>query len=268
MSERIADLFARTKQEDRAALLPYLVLGYPDQETSLAAARAALDAGADGMELGIPFSDPLADGPTIQQAGDEALRQGMTLRHGLALIARLRGEYPEPPLFLMSYLNPLLAYGLDSLCRDAAAAGVDGLIVPDLPLEEEGQLVAACETHRLTIIHLLAPTSSPTRIAQIAAQSEGMLYLVSVSGVTGARAELPRELPDFVQRVRRATDLPLAVGFGISTPAQARAVGQFADGIIVGSELVRRLRTESVGGVSAFVRLLSEALRDRKLHSL
>jgi tryptophan synthase alpha chain len=261
MAERVTGLFARTKAEGRAALLPYLMLGYPDAETSLAAAKAALDAGADGLELGVPFSDPLADGPTIQQAGDEALRQGMTLRHGLALITQLRSEYQKAPFFLMSYLNPLLAYGLEPLCRDAAAASLDGLIVPDLPPEEEGPLAAACAPYGLPLIHLLAPSSSPARVAQVAARSREMLYLVSVTGVTGARAALPMELPAFVQRVRKLTDLPLAVGFGISTPGQARAVGQLADGVIVGSELLQRLRTGGIVGMSAFVHLLSVTLR-------
>lgn len=262
MSDRIAGAFARARAEGRAALLPYLMLGYPNPKTSLAAARMALEAGADGLELGIPFSDPLADGPTIQEAGDVALRQGMTLRQGLALTARLREVDRIAPFFLMSYLNPLLAYGLEALCRDAAAAGADGLIVPDLPPEEEAPLAAACAPHGLPLIHLLAPTSSPQRIATVARQSRGMLYLVSVTGVTGARETLPADLPAFVGRVRAVTDLPLAVGFGVSSPEQARAVGQVADGVIVGSALLQRLAAEGVPGVAAFVRLLREALSD------
>ena len=256
MPDRIAQLFARTRREKRAALLPYLMLGYPDMETSLAAARAALAAGADGLELGIPFSDPLADGPTIQQAGDVALRQGMSLRRGLEMIAALRQAQDVAPFFLMGYLNPLLAYGLEALCRDAAAAGVDGLIVPDLPPEEEGDLAKACERHGLVIVHLLAPTSTPARIAAVAERSHGMLYLVSVTGVTGAREAVSGELEAFVRRVREATPLPLAVGFGISTPEQVRQVGELADGVIVGSALVRRLEAEGVGGVKAFVAAL------------
>ena len=260
MSERIDGLFGRLREARRAALLPYLMLGYPDAETSLQAALAALDAGADGLELGVPFSDPLADGPTIQQAGDVALQRGMNLSLALGLAARIRRANAVAPLLLMSYLNPLLAYGGQALARDAAQAGVDGLIIPDLPPEEEGLLSAPLQAHGLAAIHLLAPTSSDRRIAQVAAGSQGMLYLVSLTGVTGARDDLPEGLERFVARVRRASALPLAVGFGISTPEQARRVGRIADGVIVGSALLQRLAAEGVPGVAAFVGSLREAL--------
>ena len=260
MAERLSQLFDRLRAEGRAALLPYLMLGYPDPDISLAAAKAALLAGADGLELGIPFSDPLADGPTIQHAGDIALSQGMNLTKAFEMVAELRKLDDEAPFFLMSYLNPLLAYGLEDLCQRAAEVGIDGLIVPDLPLEEEGALADMCSALGLSIIHLVAPTSSDQRIGQIAGHSQGMLYLVSVTGVTGTREALPVGLDGFVQRVRDSTNLPVAVGFGISTPEQARRVGMLADGIIVGSALIRHLASDGVDGVAAFVRSLRQAL--------
>ena len=260
MTERLTRLFDRLGTERRAALLPYLMLGYPDPETSLAAAIAALEAGADGLELGIPFSDPLADGPTIQHAGDVALSQGMNLAMALDMVSELRKLDDDAPFLLMSYLNPLLAYGLDALCQRASRIGIDGFILPDLPLEEEASLADMCRSLGLDIIHLLAPTSADRRIEQVAGQSQGMLYLVSVTGVTGARETLPADLSDFVHRVRRVTELPIAVGFGISNPAQASQVGALADGVIVGSALVRQLESGGVDQLAAFVRSLRQAL--------
>ncbi len=238
--ERIAAAFARTNREDRAALMPYLPLGYPTPAASLKLVQAASAAGADLLELGIPFSDPLADGPTIQHATHVALQQGMTVRRCLEAVEDIRTRGVTIPLLLMGYYNPILAYGEGAFCQRCRAAGADGLIVPDLPPEESGSLERACRGNGLALIHLLAPTSPPARIRAVAARGQGFIYLVTVTGVTGARDDLPPDLTEFVARVREATDTPLAVGFGISTPAQAQRVAGIADGVIVGSAVVRR----------------------------
>jgi tryptophan synthase alpha chain len=214
------------------------------------------EAGADLLELGLPFSDPLADGPTIQAATQKSLENGTTVKDCLAMTWELRQQGVDTPALLMGYVNPMLAYGLAQFVADAAAAGVDGLIVPDLPPEEAAELAAACAEHGLALVFLLAPTSTPDRIKVVAGQSQGFIYLVSLTGVTGARTDLPSDLTDFVARVRAETDKPLAVGFGIGTGAQAKAVGQLADGVIVGSALVKRAG-ESVESV----RELAEELR-------
>jgi tryptophan synthase alpha chain len=260
---RIASAFAYARAEGRAALMPYFTLGYPDIPTSEAVVRAIAAAGADLIELGVPFSDPLADGPTIQHSTQVALEQGMTLIRGLALTSRLREAGVTQPLLLMGYVNPILAYGVRRYVADAAAAGADGFIVPDLPPEEAGELEAACRAHGLALIFLLAPTSTPERIAAVASHATGFVYLVSLVGVTGARDQLPPDLAAFVDRVRGATSLPLAVGFGIATPEHAAAVGALADGVIVGSALIKAVGTAADPAAAAgrFVRVLSEALR-------
>lgn len=236
--DRIAAAFAATRAEGRAALMPYYTLGYPDAATSEAVIRAVAAAGADLIELGMPFSDPLADGPTIQRSTQTALEAGMTIGGCLALTGRLRAGGLAQPFLLMGYINPVLAYGATRFVSDAAAAGADGLIIPDLPPEEAGELAAACAAHRLALIHLAAPNSTDERLALLAAVTTGFLYLVSVAGVTGVRPGLPADLADFIGRARRVARTPIAVGFGIATPAQARAVGRLADGVIVGSALI------------------------------
>lgn len=234
--ERIANTF----QAQRTAFMPYAVLGYPTPETSLQVVQTLAAAGADLLELGIPFSDPLADGPTIQAATQRALENGVTLAGCITLVAELRARGVRTPALLMGYVNPILAYGVGRFVADSAAVGVDGFIVPDLPPEEAGELEAACQRHGLALVYLLAPTSPPERIALVAEKSQGFIYLVSLTGVTGARDALPAGLADFVGRVRAATHKPLAVGFGIGSGEQASAVAQLADGVIVGSALVGR----------------------------
>ncbi len=239
--ERIAAAFARARVEGRAAFMPYYVVGYPDLPTSLDVMIALAEAGADMIEVGIPFSDPLADGPTIQAATQLALEGGTSLADALQMVCQLRERGVTIPLILMGYYNPFLAYGVEELCRDAAAAGADGLIVPDLPPDErDGEaLIACCQEHSLAFVPLLAPTSTASRIRLVTQAASGFVYLVSVTGITGARDRLPADLEAFVRRVRLATEKPLAVGFGISTPEQAARVAEIADGVVVGSALVR-----------------------------
>lgn len=221
----------------RKALVAYLTAGYPDADASLALILAAAQAGCDLIEIGIPFSDPVADGPVIQAASTAALAGGMTVAGAMALAARASAQ-TDVPLLFMSYVNPILAYGIDRFADDAARAGVAGAIVPDVPHEESGEIRAALEARGLALIDLVAPTSSDARVRAIAETARGFLYLVSVTGVTGARALLDATLSTFLSRVRSVTELPLYVGFGISSPAQAAAVAAEADGVIIGSRLL------------------------------
>ncbi len=258
--QRIALAFARTRAENRATLIPYLTLGHPTPETSLELAAAAIAGGADLLELGVPFSDPLADGPVIQRATQSALKQGATVVRCLELAQTVRRREPEVPIIFMGYTNPIFTYGEDAFCRACAIAGVDGLIVPDLPPDEGAELEAACQAHDLALIYLLAPTSTPERVQLVTEHSQGFVYLVSVTGITGARDRLPPDLAAFVERVRTVTNKPLAVGFGISTPEQAGQVAALADGVIVGSALVRLAEQENaVEKVESFVAELREA---------
>lgn len=240
---RITQVFERTREMGRAALMPYFTMGYPDDETSVDILQAIAQSGADLIELGVPFSDPLADGPTIQHSAQAALKQGMTVRRCLELTADLRARGVVQPFLLMGYINPILSYGIERFVIDAAASGADGLIVPDLPPEEANELEEACRKAGLALVYLLAPTSTDERIRLIAERSRGFVYLVSVAGVTGARAALADNLASFIQRVRESTEKPLAVGFGISTPEQAAYVGGLADGVIVGSALINTVRS-------------------------
>lgn len=235
--ERIRNAF--TNAPGQAAFMPYLPVGYPDLPTSLDLLQALAEAGADLIEVGVPFSDPLADGPTIQAATQQALAHGVTSTDCLATVRALRARGVQTPMLLMGYINPILAYDLARYVADAAAAGVDGFIIPDLPPDEAAEMEAACQQHGLAMIYLVAPTSTPERLTLAAKHSTGFLYLVSVAGITGARHDLPPHLAGFIADVREHTDLPLAVGFGIGAPAQAQAVGTLADGVIVGSALVR-----------------------------
>jgi len=242
------------------AFMPYAVLGYPSRQASLETIKTLVASGADLLELGVPFSDPLADGPTIQAATQKALENGTTLKDCLAMVRNLRQQGVDTPALLMGYVNPLLAYGLKQFVADAGSGGVDGLIVPDLPPEEADELESLCAEHGLALVYLLAPTSTPERIRLITQKSQGFIYLVSLTGVTGARSDLPPGLSDFVARVRAQTDTPLAVGFGIGSGPQARTVAQLADGVIVGSALVKRA-AESLDDVRALATELRQALR-------
>ena len=239
--ERISAAFARARAAGRAAFMPYAMAGCPDGPTSVDVIVALAEAGADMIEVGVPFSDPLADGPTIQAAAQIALEQGMSVAGVLPIVYQARQRGVTIPLNLMGYYNPFLAYGVAEFCRDAAAAGADGLIVPDLPPDERDgeEMIACCQQRGLAFIPLLAPTSTVARILAVTQAARGFVYLVSVTGITGARAALPADLDSFVGRVRATTKLPLAVGFGIATPEQAAEVAAIADGVVIGSALVK-----------------------------
>jgi tryptophan synthase alpha chain len=221
--------------------MPYLMVGYPERDSALELAPALAAAGADLFELGVPFSDPLADGATVQRASERALANGVQLPFCLETVVKLRQGGLQTPLVLMGYFNPFLRYGLARFVADAAAAGVDGLIIPDLTPEEATECQALCRDAGLDLIFFIAPTTPDDRIGQIVALASGFIYCVSLTGVTGARRDLWQGLPDFLDRVRGHTDLPLVVGFGISTATHVRQVGEHADGAIVASALINRI---------------------------
>jgi tryptophan synthase alpha chain len=235
---RISGTFEKSRLKGAAALMPYFTLGFPDAATSVEIIEAIARSGADMIELGVPFSDPLADGPTIQHSAQIALEQGITLQRCLELTDELRTRGVKQPFLLMGYVNPILTYGVNRFVEDSVSNGVDGLIVPDLPPDEAEELDIACRKTELGLAYLLAPTSTEERIRLIVERSRGFVYLVSVNGVTGARSDLPINLEEFVYRVRGYTKKPLAVGFGISTSDQGKRVSRLADGVIIGSALI------------------------------
>lgn len=256
----IARAFERAKQEKRAAFVPFLMAGDPDLATTADLVVALAEAGADVVELGVPFSDPIADGPVNQAAAERALASGTTLEKILATVASLRARN-DVAIVLFCYYNPIHRYGLARLASHAAASGVDGILCVDLPPEEaRGEYLDALRANALDPIFLLAPTSTKERVKAVAAAGSGFVYYVSRTGVTGERAELPRELAKEVAALRKALELPVAVGFGISTPEQAAAVGGIADGVVVGSALVR-LASESADP-AAPVRQLAGRIRE------
>jgi tryptophan synthase alpha chain len=265
--DQIAAVFQTAQKRGTAALMPYFTLGYPDQGTSLAVIEAIAPY-SDLLELGIPFSDPLADGPTIQRSTQISLENGTTVASCLGMVRELRRRGVTTPFLLMGYINPYLAYGLEAITSDARSAGAQGFIVPDLPLEEAAELETAAANAGLAYIHLLAPTSNPARISAVAARARGFVYLVSVTGVTGARRDFETDLSGFVARVRAQTEIPLAIGFGISTPEQAATVGRLADGVIVGSALVNAVEnanSDKPKAATAYVRSLYEALQQQPI---
>jgi tryptophan synthase alpha chain len=255
MSDHIAQAFAAPGK--RAALMPYLMGGHPDIETSRACLDAAIEAGADLIELGIPFSDPLADGPVIHEAGTVALEAGVKPADVLALCKEISERVP---VLLMVYANIVLSHGGEDFARRAAEAGAAGLIVPDLPHEEAASVREACEAAGLALIPLVAPTTRDDLLAEIGREASGFVYAVSLVGTTGERGELPPGLAQLVARIRGATDVPVAVGFGISSGEQARAVGELADGVIVGSRVVRAAGEGGAEGVREVVADLAAAL--------
>jgi len=254
---RIASAF---NQPGHKALIPYVTVGYPSIDATLKVVPLLASSGCDIVELGIPFSDPLADGTTIQKASSSALENGVTPRLCLD-VARQLSQEVDIPLVFMTYLNPVFSYGSEEFCRACASSGVSGLIIPDLPPEEGSELEVITEREGLDLIYLLSPSSTEERIRIVADRSRGFIYLVSVTGVTGARDRLPENLEAFVTKVRQVATLPLCVGFGISTPEQAKSVARIADGVIVGSRLIQLMEAdESMRDVADFVRDLRRAL--------
>lgn len=259
--QAIGRAIARANEYKQAALMPYFTLGYPDLDESLRII-AAIAPHADLLELGVPFSDPIADGPTIQRSTQRALEQGVNTASCLQSVRELRAAGIDTPMLLMGYYNPILAYGERAYVQDAADAGVDGFIVPDLPPEEASTLAAAAHERGLAIIYFLAPTSNERRIHLVARLATGFIYMVSVTGVTGARKNLQQNLAQLVERVRTRSQLPVAVGFGISTPDQAAEVASYADGIIVGSALIDAVdeANDKPAAAAAFVGQLERGL--------
>jgi tryptophan synthase alpha chain len=262
---RIEATFARCRAERRGALVTYVMGGDPDLAGSIAQALACVAGGADLLEIGVPFSDPIADGPTIQQAAARSLRHGTTPRDCLAVVGAVR-EASQLPIALMGYHNPLLAAGFERFTAEAAAAGVDAFIIPDLLPEEAGELGAIARRHGVALVFLLAPTSTAARVEAACRAASGFLYFVSVTGVTGARAELPADLTARVAAVRAASPVPVVIGFGVSSPAQASALSALADGVVVGSAIVSRgaepgSRQVRARRVERFVASLARALR-------
>lgn len=255
----IAEAFAARRAQGRPALVPYVTAGHPAKDATVGVLRAIAEAGADVIELGIPFSDPLADGPTIQRSSFQSLEAGTTVKRVLADLATFRSGTPTP-VVLFTYLNPVLRYGVDAFLRDAEAAGAAGVLLTDLPAGSDPGLEAKVIDSPLDLVRLVAPTTPLERVPDVARGGSGFLYYISRTGVTGARDELPPELEREVRAVRAAVDLPVAVGFGISTPEQAARVGALADGVVVGSALVRELERGGAEAGGAFVAALRAAL--------
>lgn len=259
---RIASVFS---QPEHIALIPYVTVGYPSIEATLEIVPLLASSGCDIVELGIPFSDPLADGATIQKASSRALQNGITPKLCLE-VAKELSQNVGIPLVLMTYFNPILNYGIKEFCAACANSGVDGLIVPDLPPEDGLELEVTGQRDGVDLIYLLAPTSTEERIRLVADRSQGFIYLVSVTGVTGVRDRLPADLEAFVARVRKAAKQPLCVGFGISTPEQAGQVAEVADGVIVGSRIIQLMEVgdESMVLLRGFVTELRSALNESR----
>ena len=260
---RIASLFQQTRAEGRTAFSVYLSIGYPHLDSTPGLVRAVTTAGAEMIELGLPFSDPLAEGRTIQRTSQAALRNGVTTNFCLETAARCRAQ-TETPIVLMGYVNPVMTYGYERFCHDAATAGVDGLIVVDMALEEADDLHQHCRAAGLDLVFLLAPTSTEARIATVARLASGFVYCVAVTGVTGSRAELPDDLAAFLGRVAARVDLPLGLGFGISTPGHVAELAGKVDAAIVGSALLDAITDEDPeGSAAAFVRWMTGGTQSR-----
>ena len=262
MRSRIEERFAQLRREGRAAFVPYVMAGDPDAATSLAILKGLPAAGADLIELGFPFSDPMAEGPPIQRAAQRALAGGMTLKGVLALAKAFREADAATPLILMGYMNLVLHHGIAAFARDAAAGGVDGVIVVDCPPEEAGPLADALDAADVSLIRLATPTSDAARLKVIARRTSGFVYYVSVAGVTGVKEADAAAVAPMVERVRKASGLPVAVGFGIRTPERAAAIARVADAVVVGSALVDEgaAAAEMTEDVTARVLLKAESL--------
>jgi tryptophan synthase alpha chain len=272
---RIADRFSALRREGRAALIPFVEAWDPDAATSMALLQGMPGAGADLIEIGMPFSDPMADGPTIQAAGKRALKAGAKMSHTLAMVRAFRREDDTTPIVLMGYLNPILSYDPRRFCIDAAAAGVDGLIVVDLPTEEADLLLPHAGANGLDFIRLIAPTTDERRLPHVLAGSSGFVYYVSITGITGTRTATAQHLAEAIPRVHKITDLPIAVGFGVRSPEQAATVARAADAAVVASALIDtlaasldehgRARPDTVRRVLDQVRALANGVRGARV---
>ena len=255
---RIDDTFARLRAQNKKGFVAYIMAGDPDLETSLAVMKGLPAAGVDVIELGIPFTDPMADGPTIQLAGQRALEGGQTLQKTLDMVAAFRKGDNVTPIVLMGYYNPIYSRGVDKFLVDASAAGVDGLIVVDLPPEEDSELCLPAQAAGLNFIRLATPTTDAKRLPKVLQNTSGFVYYVSVTGITGAAAAQAGEVGPEVARIKQSTDLPVIVGFGINTPEAARTIAGVADGCVVGSAIVKEIGAgKSVAEVLAFVATLA-----------
>jgi tryptophan synthase alpha chain len=240
---RIAARFAALRAEGRGAFIPFLEAFDPDRETSMTMLRGLSAAGADLIEIGVPFTDPMADGPTVQRAGQRGLKAGATLAGTLGMVREFRAQDQATPIILMGYYNPILSYG-DAFCADAAAAGVDGLIIVDVPPEEADEIEPAARAAGLDMIRLIAPTTDDARLTKVLAATTGFVYYVAITGITGTRSASSALLADAIPRIRRYTDLPIAIGFGVRTPEQAADAARIADGAVVGSALIETLAAD------------------------
>lgn len=258
---RLSARFDKTRAESRAALVTFLMGGDPDAASSLALLQALPEAGADIIEIGLPFSDPMADGQVIQAAGLRALKAQTKVSDILTMVREFRLHDDTTPIVLMGYYNPVYHYGVPAFCADAASAGVDGIILVDLPPEEEAEFRPHARAHGLASIRLIAPTSLETRLPLLLEGAEGFAYYIAVAGITGAKSADLAELKAQVGIVKQRAGVPVAVGFGVKTPEQAKAIGEFADAVVVGSALVEAFHREGQAKAVAFVRKLASALR-------
>jgi tryptophan synthase alpha chain len=269
---RIAARFAALKREGRGGLIPFVEAWDPDAATSAALLHGMPAAGADLIEIGIPFTDPMADGPIVQAAGKRALSSGVKVRHVLGMVREFRREDDATPIILMGYLNPVLSYGADRFCADASAAGVDGLIMVDLPTEEADMLVPQATAHGIDIIRLVAPTTDEKRLPLVLNGSSGFVYYVSITGITGTRSTTAEHLAEAIPRIRRVSDLPIAVGFGVRSPAQAAEAVRVADAAVVGSALCSTIaanlgKADLVSQMLDQVRALAAGVRGARVNN-
>ena len=263
MTHRIENTFAKLRGDNRSALIPF-IMGYdPDAKTTSALLEALPKAGADLIEIGIPFSDPMADGPVIQMAGRRALDAGASLANILSLVKNFRASNAEVPIILMGYYNPIYRYGSEKFCKDAVAAGVDGVIIVDLPPEEESEISPYLASSSLKLIRLIAPTSDDERIALLSKSATGFVYYISITGITGAKAADETVLKEKISHLRKFTQLPIAIGFGIKTAQQVKSVGQFASAVVVGSSLVDVINKgeNKVKAATDYISELAQSLR-------
>ncbi|MGB2601159.1 MAG: tryptophan synthase subunit alpha [Candidatus Omnitrophota bacterium] len=262
---RIDQTFKRLKKDKKKAFIAYVAAGDPDMKTTEKIVLSLAKAGADLIELGIPFSDPLADGPTIQKATQRSLKAGCTVKKVLAMVKQLRREI-DTPLVFMTYYNIVFNYGIPNFIKDAKACGADGVIVPDLPMEESGELTKVADKEDFSVILLAAPTTPPDRFKKIAARSRGFIYYVSLTGVTGVRKELSKKLKTDIRKLKKMTTKPVCVGFGISNASQAKDIAKAADGVIVGSAIIKVLeknlanKKKMVSNIERFARSISKAV--------